>query len=876
MSEVTWFFRSPLTLLEQWRDRADGARLREVVITGYTIDLGFLEKFAVPTARALGARITVLGDARQAVHDPVDVRRAGVAYQHGHAACQLAFHPKLAVLLGDEEVWLAIGSGNPTLSGWGYNQELWVVARGTRQRGPHLVADVAAWLHALPDDVSMASWIAATLRSVAGRMRPADIDERWSGTRAYGNLRQPLLDQLPTNPVDELRLSAPFFDPPARAVSALVRRTKPRSVRIAVQPLVGIFDGGALLRAAESVVEQEFTVLTGEPVRHGKLIEWTASDGAISGMTGSANVTAAALLLSTVQGGNCELAVVGPQPESLFPEGERQPGSTIRTLASKAPATAATEESVPVLLGCVVSEGMLVVELADPAATRMLIETSPSAVPSTWLGVGTVPEGERTARFLVPELTGGAVRAVVDTDGVRRESAVVFITDPSRCRPRRDVTDEPRLSRSYDPEELFTDPLIAQRFTADLARLAELAGPAPSTTPASNGTTVNKEVGSGDRWADYLEDCDRLLGPGLSRLIFPRSQTTEHAGSAWSIDDTDQGEVAEDEDEAVLDELAEEQTEVLARKFIPTIRPDERARYRHFARRWVDAVTEPTVADDRSSLPPMGLRMTVTALHLTLLAAGIWQDDEDWREDLRWLVWSLVPDDGTFDEMPAEALGHLHSLLSVAMATLRQDAHLHGGRAADGLATAAWQEAAEWVAEADAELAEQLLLPATQPFARVVTSAEVWDTIMLARQARKDPYAEARSALADSGLTVELREGVWHLDGGFSNAYRAAARAATELGRITEEVVVIARNGRRSVLMAIAGRTMVLADSQMAVWRLYQLSPTRTPASLTAEAAGPPPGGQTRPLAPSPIEVRQLNSKLDVDLPLLARQIRSR
>ncbi|SIN35461.1 hypothetical protein [Micromonospora cremea] len=874
MSDVSRSFRSPLTLLEQWRDRADGARLREVVITGYTVDLGFLEKFAIPTARALGARITVLGDAGQAVHDPVDVRRAGVAYQHGHAFCPRAFHPKLVVLLGDDDVWLAIGSGNPTLSGWGYNRELWVTARGTPQDGPQLVADVADWLHDLPDVVGMASWIAATLRQVADRMRPAIIDERWSPVRAYGNLRRPLLERLPTDPIDELRLAAPFYDPPARAVSALVSRTKPRSVRVAVQPSIAMFDGASLVRATESTVDREFRLLGPGPARHGKLIEWDA-DGKTAGMTGSANITASALLLSTAQGGNCELAVIAPHINPLFPEGDPQPDTTFRQLASAPPTATDPVGAAPVLLGCALSDGTLVVELAAPAAQRVVVETSPSAVPGSWLAVGAVPVGQQTARFLVPELSGGAVRGVIEIDGVCRESAAVFITDPSRCRPRRDVSDEPRLSRAYEPDELFTDPLIAQRFTADLARLVELAGTTGGSVPASSTSTVSSEVAPGDRWADYLEDCDRLLGPGLSGLIFPRTSATNHATAAgWSIDDTDESELTEDEDEGVLDGLVEEPDTASVRS-VPDIRPDERVRYRRFAARWVACAAEPAVEEDWSTLPPVHLRMTVTALYLTLLAAGVWQEDEDWRTDLRWLVWALVPDDAMLDELPAEAFDHLYSLMAVAMATLRQGAHLQGGREADVLATDAWRDASEWVAEADAELAEQQLLPASQPFARVVSARELWDTIVLAQETRQDPYAEARATLAEAGLAVRLDEGAWWVEGEFGNAYRAAARVATELGRTTGRVVAVARNPRCTVLIARVDRAMVLVDSRMAVWRLYQLSGTRTPLSMTAECPGPPPGARTTPLTSPPAEVRGLSEQVGVDLAVLARRIRS-
>lgn len=133
---MTWEFTSPLTLLGEWRDRTDEAELHELLLLGFTVDLPFLEKTVIPTARALGARITVIGDAGQGLYDPVDVRMAGRSYFHGLVACRGSFHPKLALLIGAHEAAAAIGSGNPTMAGWGYNDELWTILRGHENDAP--------------------------------------------------------------------------------------------------------------------------------------------------------------------------------------------------------------------------------------------------------------------------------------------------------------------------------------------------------------------------------------------------------------------------------------------------------------------------------------------------------------------------------------------------------------------------------------------------------------------------------------------------------------------------------------------------------------------------------------------------------------------
>ncbi|OKI46833.1 hypothetical protein A6A27_36885 [Micromonospora sp. CB01531] len=464
---------------------------------------------------------------------------------------------------------------------------------------------------------------------------------------------------------------------------------------------------------------------------------------------------------------------------------------------------------------------------------------------------------------------------MMDVAGERLESAAVFITDSSRCRPRQDPNDAPRLSWSGEVGELFTDPLLAQRFTNELGRLAEQVGLRGRTPSSTSTTPVSSHVEPGDRWADYLEECEQALGASLSGLIFPRKRARDHnTATHWSIDDVDEGEVTEDEDEDVLDGVARDEEENSATQ-VPKIRPDQRAKYRRFAERWVAAVTEPTVEDDWSTLPPIHLRMVVTRLYLTLLAAGAWHKDDSWRSDLRWLAWSLVPDDDVLDELPAEAFDHLYALLAVAMATLRQGTQLHGGRQEDLPFTVAWADASEWVAEADLSLAEELLLPATQPFAWVATSKELRETIRLAEEARQDPYAEARATLAEAGLAIELQEGVWRVEGDFANAYRAAARAVTELTRIDDAAAALARNPRYAVLIAVVDRKMLLVDSRMAVWRLYSLSGTRTPLSMTIECSGPPPHARTLPLGSQLPEVNDLGARLNLDLFAIATEMRS-
>ncbi|ADU11412.1 hypothetical protein ML5_5963 [Micromonospora sp. L5] len=144
------------------------------------------------------------------------------------------------------------------------------------------------------------------------------------------------------------------------------------------------------------------------------------------------------------------------------------------------------------------------------------------------------------------------------------------------------------------------------------------------------------------------------------------------------------------------------------------------------------------------------------------------------------------------------------------------------------------------MAETDLALAEALLLPAVHLFAVVAGASALRETVELARGAKDDLYAEARSALADAGLAVRLEEAVWRVDGVTGNPQRAAADVVTTVRRVSGRaaVAVACTGGDRAVLVACDDRIMLLADSRTAMWSVYELSSVHTLLSLVAGAVG--------------------------------------
>jgi hypothetical protein len=854
MSSADFEFHSPLTLLRQWEGRADGAPLRELLVLTYTLDLVFVERHMVATARALGARVTVLGDATGTVHDPVDVRHAGRTYQHGHAVCGGAFHPKLVLLVGDDECWAAVGSGNATMSGWGYNHELWLVLRSPlRERGPAGLLSLADWLLALPDVVSMPTWIADTVHDVGASIRPADADESLPDLEIFGNLHRPILTALPIGSVDSVAMTAPFFDPGARAVAALVGRMDPRTIDIAIQPLLSRYDGEALTAAAGAA---RFHHLPEERTTHGKLVEWTR-DGLTTALMGSANLSAAGMLTSTADGGNCELVASHPVDGTLLPPGvavEREVVRNVNTLTDR-PEQVHTGRIV--LLGARRTRDSMTVEFIADSQHRVCVDTSPDGGPDAWTPIHVVDAASVHARqptvavFPAPEQLGGAVRA--------RSGAVVstpvFLTDTVRCEPRSETEATPRLIVDAEFGSMITDEALATRFAADLLRLlSQVAAAKPPSTLARPTAPVSSTLAD-DRWGKWLHDTEQMLGSAMFKAVFPAEQQSISVTSGgWSLGpEVGETELTEDEDDSAIDspEFFEDKPDT------PLMTADLRKKWRQWTGRLRRGLSREL---------PLELRMAVTYVHIDLLAAGVWDDADDWRPALRDVVLALMPRRDEDTSLPDQSLVYTSSLAAVCLALLLQDANLRGDRDRDRIAVQAWAAAKDWAAFAQRDLVTHYLKVPKQAFARVATEGEVDAVIDLAEADADDPDATLAVAFRQEGLDVTLIGNVWVADG-HRDARQLAGRVADLVGT---RCAVLARARGHAAVILRENRAMFFADSKSNRWRSYRLSPVSTAQTLLCQGEGLPPAQAVHPLRPIPTDVSELAGHLEVDVVHLA------
>ena len=375
---------------------------------------------------------------------------------------------------------------------------------------------LGGWLDDLPDVVAMPGYAADVLREAAARLAVVPGDYA-GGTRVLHNLREGLLGQLPRGPVRELRMLAPFVDETGEALAEVIAAFDPDRVVIGLQEHLTSYDGDAVLRAAGRR-DTEVRLLPERFPRHGKLLEWEGPGGQYV-LAGSANLTASALIRATAGGGNCELAVLAPAGESLMPEGtviSRDELGGRRTVMPSVPRPRL------LLLGALLTRGGILVTLARAHNTEARIEASPDGSPGSWATLGVVEPGITEKMLPVAGVTGTVIRAVAVQLGQRAESPPVFAVNLARCARRQDGDRRPRLRQDYSEETIFTDEAMAHQFRADLLRLIEA-----STQPASGHTRRQEpedERAAGDhaadRWAAYLEECERSIGRPLTASLF--------------------------------------------------------------------------------------------------------------------------------------------------------------------------------------------------------------------------------------------------------------------------------------------------------------------------------------------------------------------
>jgi hypothetical protein len=297
-------------------------------ITSYSFGLRLFDQYVLRMVSQGRLNAVVLVDAERLAEvwrnlpqgEEYLARKAGRRYllRGVRPASGGAFHPKTYLFARADGATLVVGSGNLTRGGIDRGHEVFATFRSDQEEDLPAMRAWADWtsgLVELEDDESLGRrWLA--LREESPWMVGSSQGSAFL-TNTKESLSRQFLSRLGDR-VAELHVTAPFFDREARALRELIRHCDPQVLELYVGAGVKVH-GPALAAVIDEAKAVRIRRYEPHSFVHAKMIGTVESDGRGLLMSGSPNLSAAALLgVCTEAGGaNWEAAVLREGSDEL-------------------------------------------------------------------------------------------------------------------------------------------------------------------------------------------------------------------------------------------------------------------------------------------------------------------------------------------------------------------------------------------------------------------------------------------------------------------------------------------------------------------------------------------------------------------------------
>ncbi|MDX3354820.1 hypothetical protein PV703_16210 [Streptomyces sp. ME01-24h] len=310
--------------------------------TTYTMDLALFNEFLLARLGEPPLNIAVLAD-----HQRLTTSLARIPAERVDTLAPVnrrwllrgvrisgAFHPKSYLAVTGNRATLLVGSGNLSAGGLDDGRESFTTFRSGTPVGDAAIDTWRSWMRRLVGIVGDTT-LAARFQHLVGQIPPAAGATQHLPSPLLHNLETPIAGQLVAvvresgARVSELWLAAPFYDVNAIAVGALLDALKPKKVKLFVTGSTSV--NGERLAEKLAVSGAGVSVVAYEPDQfvHAKLIGVLAGPRAWL-LSGSANLSSAALRLTHATQGNIELAVLAPLDADEVRSAFVPPGMTVR------------------------------------------------------------------------------------------------------------------------------------------------------------------------------------------------------------------------------------------------------------------------------------------------------------------------------------------------------------------------------------------------------------------------------------------------------------------------------------------------------------------------------------------------------------------
>ncbi|QEV16205.1 hypothetical protein [Streptomyces alboniger] len=310
--------------------------------TTYTMDLALFNEFLLARLGEPPLNIAVLAD-----HRRLSTSLGRIPAQRADTLAPVnrrwllrgvrisgAFHPKSYLAVADGRATLLVGSGNLSAGGLDDGREAFTTFRSGTLVGDAAIAAWRSWMRRLVGIVGDTT-LAARFQHLEGQIPSTAVVTQHVPSPLLHNLDTPIADQLATvvtesgTRVNELWLAAPFYDADAVAVGTLLDMLKPERVKLFVTGSTSVNGERLAERLATSGAGVDVAAYEPDQFVHAKLIGILAGPRAWL-LSGSANLSSAALRLTHAAQGNIELAVLAPLGTDEVRAAFTPPGTTVR------------------------------------------------------------------------------------------------------------------------------------------------------------------------------------------------------------------------------------------------------------------------------------------------------------------------------------------------------------------------------------------------------------------------------------------------------------------------------------------------------------------------------------------------------------------
>lgn len=310
------------------------ADFHSVVLTTYSFDFHHFESQVLRSLKSKGiTNVTILADTvmldQSIGFSTGQLKSLSSSYSINAIPCVGAFHPKLTILAGENDVLLLQGSGNITNGGHGKNHEVFSVFYANNEDQTQLPLIQEAWnyLRTITNPIEGLSsdklnWVVEHCNLLEDaqieKHQFHQIDENFSAALLYNeetSIWNQLTQLIPVEEIKNIKTFSPFYDEKGTFLKQLGDYFSSSTIEAFLQANKGIhphkmdasdqvsfYSWESTDRAKESIAKYERKL-------HSKII-WLDGGEAQYGLFGSPNATIRAFGTNNARGANDEFAVI--------------------------------------------------------------------------------------------------------------------------------------------------------------------------------------------------------------------------------------------------------------------------------------------------------------------------------------------------------------------------------------------------------------------------------------------------------------------------------------------------------------------------------------------------------------------------------------